>query len=198
MIKIYLFDLDDTLVDAKIYAELYVPICNTIKKKLNITDKELDQKAEELGLKKNKYNRWDTGDLCRELGLLEVYYKILEEHIRVKQVLHDKVEAIFEELKKRGKIIGIVSNSMHRTIAAYVHKYGLQKYIDLIFSSDDAGCLKHDKKFWKTFIEKEKLKPEECLMIGDDLEEDIKIPKGFGFQTHYVENSKDLDSVLNI
>ena len=76
-INTYLFDLDDTLISTKIYAEIYKPILKMVKKKL--TDKQLDQKAKELGLEKNKFDRWDTGDLCRELKLLEEYYIVLVE-----------------------------------------------------------------------------------------------------------------------
>lgn len=196
MIKIYLFDLDDTLIDTKIYAKLYPKIISMLGRKKKLKGTELNKVAESFGLKKNKYGRWDTGDLCKELGLLDEYYKELEKVIGVEQVLDDGVEQVFTKLKSSRKIIGIVSNSMHRTIQLYLAKYNLIKYIDFIFSSDDAGSRKDKDSYWKKLIEKHKLKTNECLMIGDDGLEDIKIPKKFGFKTFLIKNPADLQKVF--
>jgi len=192
MINVYLFDLDDTLVDTKIYAEIYSTVLGMVKEKLNINDELLEDKAEELGLEKNKFDRWDTGDLCRKLGFLEEYYKILEEKINVLPVLHDNVQGVFSKLNAEGKKIGIVSNSMARTINAYLKKYDLNEYVDFVFSFDDAGCLKRSDDYWKTLIEKHNLVPRKCLVIGDDIRDDVKMPKMFGFNTFLIKSSEDL------
>jgi len=197
MIQTFIFDLDDTLIDTKIYKELYPSILSMIEEKKGLAGKELDNKARELSLKKNRSDRWDTGDLCRELGLLDEYYIELERLIEVVPVLHDTVETIFEELKKKGKDIVIVSNSMRRTINAFIKKYRLPKYVKFIFSQDDAGCRKYDIKFWEQLVEKEKLVPKECLMVGDDLLEDVELPKKLGFNVFHVENLGDLSGVLD-
>src|SRR3989338_9191774 len=101
----YLFDLDDTLIDSRIYAELYKPILNKVKTRLNITYKELDAKARELGIRKNSNGRYDTGDLCREMGLIELYYTLLERKIKATQVLRKRVLGVFKELRKNDKRI---------------------------------------------------------------------------------------------
>ncbi len=197
MIKTILFDLDDTLIDTKIYRKLYQTILLMIEKKRKLSGKDLDNKAKELGLKKNRSDRWDTGDLCKELGLLDEYYVELEKLIEVVPVLHDTVETIFEELEKKGKNIVIVSNSMRRTINAFLKKYALSKYVKFIFSQDDAGCRKYNLQFWKMLLKKENLVPEECLMVGDDILEDVELPKKLGFNTFHVENVKRLSGVLD-
>ena len=187
----YLFDLDDTLIDSRIYAELYKPILNKVKTRLNITYKELDAKARELGIRKNSNGRYDTGDLCREMGLIELYYTLLERKIKATQVLRKRVLGVFKELRKNDKRIGIVSNSMRRTIKLYFQKYNLEKYVDFIFSYDDAGCRKDEKHYWIKLIKKESLKPKECLMIGDSLNEDVRVPKQLGFNTLLVKTSAE-------
>src|SRR3989338_5872375 len=126
-IKVYLFDFDDTIISTKIYAELYQPLLKMIKSKLKLTDIQLNQKAEDLDLKKNKFGRWDTGDLCRELNLLEEYYRVLEKQIKVMPVLHDTVISVFKNIKSKKKKIAIISNSMRRTVNAYLQKYDLEK-----------------------------------------------------------------------
>ena len=132
-IKTYLFDFDDTIISTKIYAEIYQPLLKMIKTKFKWSDTQLNRKAKELGLKKNKFGRWDTGDLCRELNLLEEYYDVLEEQIQVMPVLYKQVINTFKKLQKQEKTIAIISNSMLRTIKAYLNKYQLNQYVDFIY-----------------------------------------------------------------
>jgi FMN phosphatase YigB (HAD superfamily) len=196
MITTYLFDQDDTLIDTEIYAQAYKPLLELIKIKFSLSDSELEAKATEICKKKNQYGRWDTGTLSKSLGLLDEYYKLLESKIHVIPVLHDTAEYVLKELKTRGKRIGIVSGSMHTTIQFYLEKYNLTEYIDFIYSRDEAGYQKDNSEYWKRLIAKEKLKPSGCLMIGDNIKEDIEIPKKFGFNTFQIKNSKDLLKVL--
>lgn len=191
-ITTYLFDFDDTLINTTIYAKIYEPILSMIKKKLKLTREEIDEKAEELGFKKNKFGRWDSGDLCREMGLVKEYYDILGKRIDVTPVLHDTVIELFKKVRSEKKRIGIVSNSMRRTIQLYLQKYDLLKYIEFVFSQDDAGCRKNDERFWKKLVSKEKLIVEECLVIGDDPVEDVEVPKKLGFKTRLIKDKEDL------
>ena len=194
MIKVYLFDLDDTLIDTKIYAKLYPKILPIIEKETGLKGSKLDQKARQLKLKENKAGRWDSGDLCRELGLLDQYYPELEKLIKVVPVLHNRVRFVFNQLRVKKRRIGIVSNSMRKTIKIYLKKYGLK--VDFVFSQDDAGCRKDQNNYWKKLIKKEKLNPEECLVIGDDKIEDVKIPLKFGFQTYHLKKPARLKEIL--
>lgn len=197
-ITTYLFDLDDTLINSKIYIEIYTPILEMIKEKLNLNDEELAQKAKKLGLNKSKkLNQWDTGDLCRELDLLDEYYQILEEKIKVISVLQDNVKELLTKLKDDGKIIGITSNSMARTIKLYLDKYELTKLVDFVFSLDDAGfSMKKEDNYWETLIKRHNLKPGQCLVIGDDPIDDVKMPKRFGFHTFLIRNPEDLMTLI--
>lgn len=196
VIRTYLFDLDDTLISTKIYAEIYEPVLKMIEKKLKIKREEIDGKAEELGFKKNKFGRWDSGDLCREVGLVDEYYSILGKQIGVVPVLYDTVIDLFKKIKSEKKRIGIVSNSMQRTIRLYLQKYNLLRYIEFIFSQDDAGCRKNDQRFWKKLIVKEKLIVRECLVIGDNPIDDGEVPQKLGFKTRLIKDKRDLTKIV--
>lgn len=195
MINTYLFDLDDTLISTSIYAEIYYPIIEIIKNKFNIDDEGLKNKAEELGLTLNKFNRWDTGDLCSKLGLLDEYYKVLENEIKVKTHLKNDIHELFNHLRKTNKKIGIVSNSMTRTIKAYLKRYNLDP--DFIFSKDDANCKKNDITYWNTLINKFHLIPSDCIVIGDDKIQDILNPQKLGFKTFLVNDETNLLDLIN-
>ncbi len=189
MYSTYLFDLDDTLIDTKIYAEIYPAILQLIKEK----GFDIDEEAKKFNIPKEPHGRYDSGDLCRELGLLNEYYKILEEKIKVINVLHESVKEIFDQIK--GKKIGIVSNSMRKTIDLYLKKYGIT--IDFVFSQDDARCKKNKEEFWKKLIEKEKLVPNECLVIGDNPLDDDEIPKKRGFNTLLIKSLEEVKTLIN-
>ncbi|MFA6462247.1 MAG: HAD family hydrolase [Candidatus Woesearchaeota archaeon] len=197
-ITTYLFDLDDTLIDAQIYAKIYPFIISGIKSKFKLTDKLLDEEMQQLGLKKNKYNRWDTGDICRALGMLDFYYQELEKAIQVNSWVNLDAQALFSTLKQRGKKIGIVSNSMSRTIYAYLHKYGLSEMVDFIVSAVELNKRKSDEVFWRDLISSHKLIPKETVVIGDDLQEDVNLPKKFGFQTFHMVRAEDLKRIAGL
>jgi len=84
---------------------------------------------------------------------------------------------------------------MKRTIMAYLKRYGLSEQVDFIFSYDDAGCRKNQLNYWNKLIKKEHLNPAECLMIGDNLLEDVERPKKLGFQTFHLDKSSKIDSI---
>ncbi len=184
----YLFDLDDTLIDTKIYAEIYPEILKLIEEK----GLDVDEEANKHGIPKESHGRYDSGDLCRELNLLNEYYEILENHIKVIEVLHESVKEVFEEIE--GKI-GIVSNSMRRTIELYLDKYDLK--VDFVFSQDEADCKKDKEEFWEELIESHNLIPEDCLVIGDNPIDDSVIPKQLGFKTLLIKDFSEVVSYIN-
>ena len=196
MLKVYLFDFDDTIISTVIYAEIYPLIMELIKEKRKLNEREINQKARALRLKKNKFGRWDSGELCRALGLLEEYYHILQEHIPIIPVLHVQSITLFQKLKAQKKKVGIVSNSMRRTIELYLQRYDLHRFVDFIFTSDDAGCNKDKLQYWKKVVVMQKLKPAECLIIGDHPLEDNTLPRKIGFKTFLLKSPADLPKVL--
>jgi HAD superfamily hydrolase (TIGR01549 family) len=191
---IFLFDLDDTLIDTKIYHKIYSEVIERVCSELEINEATLFVKASSLGLKKNKHGNYDSGKLCKELELLDSYYFILEKAIKVNDVLFSDVKEVFSALKEKGNKIGIVSNSMLRTIKLYLDKYNLS--VDFVFSSDYTGCNKDCNEYWKKLIAAEHLDPSKCIVVGDDYHEDVEVPKSLGFKTFYLDDVSKLKEVL--
>ena len=133
-ITTYLFDLDGTLVDEKIYSRIYSKIVKMIKEKKGLDEEEISGRAEQWKLTRNKEGRWDTGELCKELGLLNSYYRILEKEIqtKVKLIMHKKIIVLLRDGEKKKKKIGIVSNSFRKTISLYIKVLHLDKQIDFV------------------------------------------------------------------
>lgn len=177
-----LFDLDGTLIDEKIYAGIYPKVLRVLQEKTKLTLRQVEEKAQQKGLSKNKAGRFDSGELCRLFGATREYYQILKGQLHKKPVLNKKMFSLMKKLNQEGKKVGIVSNSRRKTILLYIQEYHLAPSIDFIFSSEDAGFKKNDKAFWKTLAKKKKLRPEGCLVIGDNPVEDREIPGSIGFQ----------------
>ena len=191
-IDTFIFDLDGTLIDTTIYKRIYPKVLKMILKKSNLSKKQIEATAKALKMKKNKYGHYDSGDLCRVFGLIDEYYALLEKEVKVTNSLHDGVESLFKKLKKDKKKIGIASNSMKKTIMLHLKKYDILKYVDFVFSSEDAGCKKDNPKYWKMLIKKEKLNPRNCLIIGDTTLDDKLVPQKLGFNSNIIKSKKDL------
>ncbi len=192
---VYLFDLDDTIISTSVYKEIYTPFLEAISKKRGIYGGTLEKKAKGWGLKPNKFGRLDTGDLAKRLGLLNEYYSILEEGIQVDKGVQLEVKALFRRIKSQHFKIGIVSNSMRRTIKLFLEKYGFMNDPNFIFCREDADCKKDSLRFWRILIKKQNLNPQECLVVGDDELQDVEVPKKAGFNTFLIKTRKDIGKV---
>ncbi len=192
MPKNYLFDLDGTIINPKIYAMIYPDILRMIMAKTGLAFAQINEKAYELNLPQNVYGNWDTGELCRHFDLLEDYYHLLEDNIKKDYLLSGKIITLFRKLKSGHKTIGIVSNSMTRTIQIYLEKFQLAEFVDFVFSADDAGCRKSDPGFWQKLISAKNIDPKDSLIIGDDHFEDKELPQSFGFQSRQMKKDFDL------
>jgi len=56
----------------------------------------------------------------------------------------------------------------------------IMKYIDVVMDGYKAGCEKTNPKMYKKTLETLKVAPSEAVMIGDDLEIDVMLPKKLG------------------
>jgi len=56
----------------------------------------------------------------------------------------------------------------------------IRRYIDVVMDGYKAGCEKTNPKMYKKTLETLKVAPSEAVMIGDDLEIDVMLPKRLG------------------
>ena len=76
--------------------------------------------------------------------------------------------------------------------------FGLEQYFDYVVTSEEAGCDKPSKAPFELALKKLNLNPNECWMIGDNLNADILGGKKCGLTTLYKYESKDESKIDNI
>jgi putative hydrolase of the HAD superfamily len=95
----------------------------------------------------------------------------------------DATEAVVKA-KEHGFKTAIVT-----TIAYFQFKEAIRpirKYFDLIMTGYEAGCDKSNPKMYKRILEILKVKPHEAVVVGDDVQLDILLPKSLGINTIFL------------
>ena len=67
-----------------------------------------------------------------------------------------------------------------------IDSWGIGKYFDVVMASAEAGCAKPDLKIFSMALDKAGCRPEDAIMIGDRLDNDIIPAKKMGMKTVWV------------
>jgi len=103
------------------------------------------------------------------------------------QLYPDAAEAVIKA-KKNGLKTAIVT-----TIAYFQFKKAVEpikKYFDFIMTGFEAGCDKTNPKMYKKTLETLKVTPFEAVMIGDDVEIDVMLPKKLGIHAILLDRGR--------
>lgn len=103
--------------------------------------------------------------------------------------LYPKVLQALETLRNRGYRLWLLSNAQHIFTAYELRHLGLGQQLDGIYISSEYGCRKPDVRFFRALLEEQQLKPENCLMIGNDRDTDIAGAKAVGMATLYMHTA---------
>ncbi len=200
MIKAIFFDLDDTLENWWIAkTAIRDKFCGFVAKKYGLNREEFFRmfvkvEYEIVGKSLNPmvYDRkvWVKEALKRfgvkvgnkELESLDrLYWKIAFSKIKA----YPDTISTLRKLNKYKKVIITDSDGdpKNEIKNKKIGKLKIRKYFDLIVTSNQTGKNKPDKGMWRFALRKLKLKPSECMMVGDKPEMDLKPTKDMGFTT---------------
>ena len=98
---------------------------------------------------------------------------------------YPEAENILKELSERYKI-GIIANQNPGS-KERLNKLGLLKYIDLVIASAEEGVAKPDLQIFQIALERADCKPEEAVMVGDRLDNDIAPANKIGMNTVWIK-----------
>lgn len=119
------------------------------------------------------------------LHTCQLFRGLTTEYIR----LYPDVHKMFEALRQKGKKIYLLSNAQRVFTEYELNVLDIAKYFDAILISSDHGVKKPDLSFFKILLDKYGLKPEECIMIGNDENCDIAGAKRAGLATYYIHSN---------
>ena len=204
MTKAVIFDLDNTLIDfmtmkrlscdaaisAMIGAGLNVNKEKAMKElfalygKYGLEEKRIFQKFLKKMMKKINYEILASGIVAYRrvrTGFLEPYPYVSE---------------VMFELKKRGIKLAIVSDAPRLKAWIRLVAMKINHLFDVVVTFDDSKVMKPSEKPFKIAFKQLRVKPQECLMVGDRPERDIKGAKKLGMITCFAKygNPKVKDS----
>ena len=191
MIKAVIFDLDNTLIDfwkmkqqscsAAVDAMIGAGLNAEHDKALKAIFSLYDEYGFEEGTIFQKFLKNLTG---------KIDYKILANGIvayrRVRSGFlepYPNVDYVLLKLKSMGIKLGIVTDAPQLKAWIRLASMKLSNYFDAVVTFEDTKQLKPSKLPFEAALNKLKLKPSECLMVGDWPERDIKGAKSIGMKT---------------
>ena len=201
MIKLIIFDLWQTLAHRTIG---YSTTSEMLKKTGAKIPKEKFVKIFEESIQTKKWSSKFEAyrNLCRNMGL-----ETTTDNVNLLMSIRDKAEAetqlyphtipMLKQLKEQGYKTGLISNSSAFAIEQIKKKTNLLEYIDYPLFSFEVGIIKPDLKFFEEMLKLSKCAPEETIMIGDKLNDDVLPPKKLGMNALLFKDYETLKKELS-
>ena len=100
---------------------------------------------------------------------------------------YPEAETVLKNLCEKGYRLGVIANQ-NSGLDARLEKWGLRKYFTLLVSSAEIGCAKPDLEIFKRAFAMANSKADECVMIGDRLDNDVRPAKAIGMKSVWIRN----------
>ena len=131
----------------------------------------------EKGIKVDDLRARDTALVFRALSMVKT--------VR----LYPHVLTVLETLRRQGKGLYLLSNAQAVFTMAELGKLGLLSRFDGIVLSSDAGVKKPDKAIFEYLLLKYGLRPEACVMIGNDMDADMGGAASVGMAGRFIHTN---------
>ncbi|MFH0914208.1 MAG: HAD family hydrolase [Chloroflexota bacterium] len=99
-----------------------------------------------------------------------------------KFVLFEDTLPTLKSLKERGLILGLLTNAAKEAISVCRTTLGLEPYLDVVVTSEEAGADKPHPPIFLKALEKAGVKASEAMHVGDQYESDIVGARGVGIK----------------
>ena len=167
-VKWLFFDVGSTLVSEE---KPYFQRLNEIAEAVNESFESIQSKVLQLYKEKKKGEHI----LINDYGIERPRWRTEDEE------LYPESYECLEKLSKKYKI-GVIANQVPGT-AERLEKHGVLKFIDLVIASAEEGLEKPDRRIFELALSRANCRPENAVMIGDRVDNDIIPAKEIGMKT---------------
>ena len=105
--------------------------------------------------------------------------------------MYDDVAPVLDELRKRGVIVGAISNS-HRSLDAFCEHFSLRDIISVSVSGAEHGYMKPHRSIFDTALERAKVRAQDSMMVGDSFKHDIEGAMNAGWRAVLLKRSGEV------
>lgn len=190
MSKVFLFDLDGTLLDRE---KSFEPYIRERYKSFGVLQKPYEEYRKRfVYLDKNGYG--DKQELYKtlieEFGIpisVDELINDFRENAWGNSCLFPKAEEVLEELRRQGHKLGIITNGSGRSQRKKVAATGLDVLVDEVVISGDEKIEKPNAEIFNRAMERMGILSEDCIFIGDNPIADIDGARKVGMKTIWVE-----------
>jgi len=114
------------------------------------------------------------------------FFRILTtEYIR----LYDGAKELLAALKEAGGRLYLLSNAQRIFTEYELHTLGIASYFEDIFISSSCGVKKPDERFFRMLLDKHHIDVSKAVMIGNDMNSDIRGAKQVGLSAFYIHSN---------
>lgn len=192
MIKRVIFDIDNTLIP---WEEEYYKEINKVLHDLNVkyTEEDYEEIKKALSEYENEYYSFDRKMMMDYINKYtnkqypeEFIYKITERWGNcVPDKIDDNIIKLLDYLKSKYELV-ILTDWYGDQQAKRLEKLGILKYFSKLYSAEKTKRKPFKEAFMQAIGTN---KPEECIMIGDNLERDIKGAINCGLKAAYYNSN---------
>lgn len=94
--------------------------------------------------------------------------------------LYPDTLSTLRELKARGNKVFLLSNAQSIFTRPELAMTGIDQCFDAIYISSERGMKKPQPEFMKLLLDEQKLDPDDCMMVGNDTESDVRVALASG------------------
>jgi haloacid dehalogenase superfamily, subfamily IA, variant 3 with third motif having DD or ED/haloacid dehalogenase superfamily, subfamily IA, variant 1 with third motif having Dx(3-4)D or Dx(3-4)E len=190
-VKAVIFDLDNTILDrSKTFRNFAASFVQTYFGHLETAD-GLTERIIELDQDGYKERTALFGELLDELpwkdkpGLNELmaFYRL---HYVLNAALMDQAEEVLRVLKSKYRV-GLITNGKTDIQYGKIDQLGIRHMFECILVSEEAGVKKPDSRIFEMAVARLKVRPDECVYVGDHPRNDIEGAGKSGMRTVWIK-----------
>ena len=192
--KVYVFDLDGTLLDSMTTAWQRVLLGYLEERNISYPS-DIIKRIVALGI--NGMAKYYKEKLFVEEEEKEIYNTIIErmrEQYATCIPAKPNVESFLKKLKSEGASLNVLTAGVHSLFDPCLKRLGLDKYFDYTWATEEFTHTKSEPALYKEVAKILKVQPEDCVMVDDSIGA-LGPAKEAGFATIgvYDEVSKDYE-----